>query len=291
MLKKLFLLTFIVLIYSAFDVNAAANCAVRATCAADETPIFSLYENTDSHVLNNYNGNFKVCCPNSYGVNGTFGTVNSCGIYNIGDFETSPIIKVYDTGVRPLDSHVSIPYSAGPGYTQNICLTLNPNKYGNVSCRFVQNTCDTNEFGVISLAEDSGQDSHVGPYAGYPNNICCNAIKCPPRFTWNPATQTCFPEFEICLLQIANDPISEPPPEPGYFCQDMWRNPISQSDPYWDDALTPAAPQDCFRVQNVEGCCLDTVIITNTGGIYERRTYGSYQPINIIRGDIGSIGL
>lgn len=253
-MKKLILL-FLILLVSIYLANSEAisgACSIKTSCAAEEAAIFSLYEQTDSHVRTDLSGRYKVCCPNNKVLMGTEGSncTNPPGKEDSADL----LFKAYDNE----DSHVG---DAGSPWQENVCLSLTSEFSGEVQCTIKTTLCDANELGVVSLFQ--GGDSHVGSVNDYENKICCRVNYCPARFQWDPNLNRCEPTFSVCLL--AKGKLREITPDS--LCQSLWREPLSQEGEYWKDALNPEV-QDCFTIQNERACCFATEYLEDTYGQY-----------------------
>ena len=260
-MKKLILL-FLILSISIYFVNSetiSGSCSIKTSCAVNEVALFSLYEQRDSHVKVDLSGRYKVCCPNN-NLTGTTGAqcANPPGKEDSADL----LFKAYSN----LDSHIS---SAGSFWQENICLGINSTLSGNVQCT-TKSSCGANELGVVSLYQQ--EDSHVGAVNDYSNKVCCSVTVCPAGFTWDGVK--CTPAFFACFL-LESKKIN-----PDYLCQSIWTEPMSQSDPYWGDALTPNV-QDCFEINNERACCFATSYLGDT--------YGQYEENNLIKKTIEEI--
>ena len=264
-MKKLILL-FLILSISIYLVNSekiSGTCSIKTSCDAGETALFSLYEQTDSHVKVGLNERYKVCCPNIKVLNGTKGSqcANPPGREDSADL----LFKAYNN----VDSHVS---NAASSWQENVCLSLSSEFSGSVQCT-IKSSCDANELGVVSLYQV--EDSHVGSVNDYLNKVCCSVNYCPAEFQWDPNLNRCVPIFEICLLQNSDGKVDQ-----SKFCKSIWRQPLSQTEPYWDGALTPQ-DKDCFEIDNEAGCCF--------AATYLGDTYGRYVDNTLIKKSINEI--
>ena len=262
-MKKLILL-FLILLVSIYLVNSetiSGSCSIKTACNADEAAVFSLYEQTDSHVRTDLSGRYKLCCPNNKVLIGTKGS-NCADPANPDSADL--LFKAYNTGRSVTeDAHVSYSINPLPGYTENVCLSLTPEFSGNVQCTIKTSSCDANELGVVSLFQR--EDSHVGSINDYANKICCSVNFCPQDFYWR--NGECIPRFASCLVaegefkKITSDSL----------CQSLWRQPMSQTELYWRDALSPEV-QDCFEIDNELACCYATEYLGDTYGKYVENT-------------------
>ena len=273
-MKKLFLVLILISIFYTYYVNSdTIECNIRENCSSDETIIFSLYSETNSNVINDTFGAYKVCCPNDfYNIMGSYG---KCGGLEKDDI----ILKAQDTKLYPLNALASIPESDPDYKTTNICLSLNEDIEGKITCYSNNIACNDNDFGIVSLSQE--ENSQVGAYSEIINpnlgsKICCNVIQCPSGFIWDSEIQDCEPNFPICYLKDLSTNIVDQ----DQFCKTRWQTPITQLDDYWKDAQDEV--NDCFLPpNNAQACCY----IAN----FNNKEYGKYQGIMVKR--IGVMGI
>ncbi len=260
---------------TSLSVVFAPFCTIKTSCGLDEFPLFSMYQDTDSHVREDVNGAYKVCCP-SFVNNLTAYTSDTCGTGATANSQ-SKVIRMYGT-YPALDAHAAIPSSVAPGYV-SMCLGLQTGVTGNVVCTSRLNSCNLNEIGVVSLYQT--EDSHVGGYENYTNKICCSLTICPTGFAWQlnlvSGVYECTPIFYTCFQRtISTDTIDQ-----TKACKARWNPPANQStNEYWNDALTPLT-DDCFAQtsagagDNKQACCYENV--------FNDQEYGEYVDMAINR--------
>ena len=247
-MKKLILFIFVIFLFQNIDVNSF-TCSVKDNCASEENLIFYMYSSTDTHISTiTTSWPKKLCCTSEIS--------NSCSA----DVK-SQLFKLYSNA----EGHIST--SSSTTYPTPICISLANDAPGYIECN-LKPTCDAGEQCIITLS--STDDAHVSDCSanGYSNKVCCKATVCPVGFTWDFSTGTCKPAFAICYTGNVGSSTADP----GSLCGNKWRNPISQNDPYWIDAIDADEP-DCFRFSNAQACCYVST--------YNNKEYGAYQDINL----------
>ncbi|MDO8740240.1 MAG: PKD domain-containing protein [Candidatus Woesearchaeota archaeon] len=136
-----------------FSINPeAAECAVASSCTADQTCIFSMNAETNSHASQSCNEAYKVCCPSS-----KF-TSNSCG---------TRILKLNAAS----NAHAAEPDAAVDTYSTNICVSPDTTQ-----CAYRDGSCNSDETCIASLAQATARpvyNTHVARCDFYSLKICC----------------------------------------------------------------------------------------------------------------------
>jgi len=149
--------TFLFNLSSAF----ALTCTLRDTpCQANEECVFSLFQQTDSHVsqCGTPGYNYNVCCQEPGGILNATVKMENCNE----NLNESGVISLYKTS----DSHAR--EYAEYDLLYHVCLN---SSIGRIGCSY-QSSCSPGE-GLASLKQDS--DSHVAEYSYYPIKICCGS--------------------------------------------------------------------------------------------------------------------
>lgn len=134
----------------------------------------------DAHAqLMNYTGtayNSTLCCV----TDGSHRLNNSCSNEN-----ATVVLGLADT----TNNHVQVPgidYGAygHPVYNYSACLALSP---GNLTCEYVNSTCDAGYEPLLSIASSETNDglynltnAHIANYTYYTLNVCCKGGNAPP---------------------------------------------------------------------------------------------------------------
>ncbi|MBI2128644.1 PKD domain-containing protein [Candidatus Woesearchaeota archaeon] len=132
--------------------EGAAECAVSASCTAEQTCIFSMNAETNSHASQSCDAAYKVCCPSS-----KF-TSNSCG---------TTILKLNAAS----NAHAAEPSTTIAGYSTNICVSPSTTQ-----CANRDGACNADETCIASLAQATASpvyNTHVAKCDYYSLKICC----------------------------------------------------------------------------------------------------------------------
>lgn len=147
-----------------FSINPeATECTVATSCEEDQTCIFSMNAETNSHASQSCDAAYKVCCSSS-----KF-TSNSCG---------TRILKLTSAS----NAHAAEPDAAVDAYSTNVCVSPDTTQ-----CAYRDGACNSDEICVASLFQATASpvyNTHVARCDFYSLKICCkNSVQPPTDIT------------------------------------------------------------------------------------------------------------
>jgi hypothetical protein len=151
-MKRILILT---LIFFLLSISFALSTTCRiGYCSLNETNIFSVFNESNSHAgINGYYNKF-LCCPSTIASPAAIRTT-SC------NSDESEVLTFY----KENNTHV-----AEKGYAPlKVCVKFSPF----LNC-VMKSSCTASELCVASLAHST--NSHIGDCNSYPNKICCGAL-------------------------------------------------------------------------------------------------------------------
>lgn len=160
------------------------TCSLKyGSCEADETCLFSLRNETNSHLGNCSVYNYKVCCKN----------------LNVEMGSCTPISESLLSLAKEENSHAS--YEIASEYNISICI------FPQAVCS-LREQCTRNEVCIVSFYNDT--NSHAAKCGYYKNNLCCEWVVKPVVKIFLKYSNVrlvgseVFPkgEYKICLKKI-----------------------------------------------------------------------------------------
>jgi len=151
-MEKVLIILILTFFLLSLHITLASTCTIRTNgCESDEYPVFSVWNDSNSHAGDYSYYDKKVCCPN----------VTSSYVRTTCNSDEREVMTFYKANNSHAARKAYAPYK--------LCVTFS--KY--VNC-VMKNSCTASEICIASLLYET--NSHVADCNTYPNKICCGEL-------------------------------------------------------------------------------------------------------------------